>query len=78
MQPDVKKEFDKLNAKLDAVARMAEATREDIAHGADAGRPGRLIEEKVFETRSVAYFVLVISSVTLALILGVLLKSYFG
>ena len=66
------KEYEKLNAKLDRMEK------ELIGFEEMSGLMEKAVDGKVHEIKTATYLTLVIVGIILALMLGVLLKTFFG
>jgi len=74
MQSDTKKEFEKLNAKLEELSEATEGIRNSVV---EEQKIEKIVEEKIYETKGIVYFILIIVAILLALVLGLLLRSFF-
>lgn len=65
--------------KLDDLKQEMKQLREKLdSYGGSEIAIEKIVEEKVFEIKAVAYAILVISAITLALALGAIIRLVFG
>jgi prefoldin subunit 5 len=79
MDQQAQKAFDKLNAKLDILNKEIDGMKASVDDLAEFDeKVEKVIEDKVFEIKGLAYITLIISAVLLALVIGALLRAYAG
>ncbi|MBU1197063.1 hypothetical protein KJ765_00975 [Candidatus Micrarchaeota archaeon] len=79
LNPEVKKAFDKVHAKLELLNKGQEESKEKLFDLAEFDeKVEKVVEEKVLEIKGVAYMILIIVAILLAIVLGALLRLYFG
>jgi hypothetical protein len=79
LNPEAKKAFARMDAKLEIVSQEADQTRsrvDQVASLTETSAQGILAQ--LSEVKGVLYVTLVVATVLLALVLGALLRTYFG